>query len=281
MHKRVKFPNMNPNNFKLIAFDLDGTLLDSEKQISAYTRQTIDRLAAKGIQFTIATGRILPLAKNYADELDINHPLILANGSVLQTRQGKMINQSFLSREIVQIVIDTCQSEEMEMNAVIGENIYYQKGTDGFRPLHRKSIRKKHKIDNWEEIEEKLSQVNKCAIVDFNDESNLVRLDKILQQKLNGSARTLRTSQHMLEILPKGITKAAGLRMLANTLGIEMRQIIAFGDHNNDAEMMAEVGLGIAVGDATPSCLENADMVVASSDEDGPAHFLEEFLLAP
>ncbi len=96
---------------------------------------------------------------------------------------------------------------------------------------------------------------------------------------MDGRAVTLRTSPVLLEVQPKHVTKAKGLSQLAETLGITLRQVIAFGDYNNDVEMLCVAGMGVAVGDATPACLDAADLLVASPEEEGPAHFLEEFLL--
>ena len=272
---------MNPKNYKLIAFDLDGTLLNSSNQISAYTKKVIKRLHTNGMKVTFATGRLLSAVKEYADELEIDYPLILANGGIIQMRQGLLISQTYLSRKAIEIVINTLKDEMAELVFFICDDIFYRNNTNTKRQLHqnRTSKYKRYKIDDWEQIKDKLSQVNKCVVFNLGDNDNLMRLDEMLKPKLIGMAQTVHSNVNMFEILPDGISKASGLSMLADALGIDMQQIIAFGDHNNDVEMLAEVGLGIAVGDATPAALENANLQVASPEEDGPAHFLEEFLL--
>ena len=271
---------MDASNYKLIALDLDGTLLNSEKQIAPFTKRVLERLRAKGIQFTIATGRILPAVKLYADELEIDIPLIMSNGSILQTRQGILANQTCLPPDVTRTAIEVSKQEQCDLIFYICDNIYFQKLTDNMRPVYGNSYEGMHEIGSWDIIADKLPEANKGVIIDTTDEANLIRLEPILQQALDGRAATLRTSPVLLEVQPIGVTKAKGLRMLADALGIKMQQIIAFGDYDNDAEMLAAAGLGIAVGDATLACLASADLVVASSDEDGPAHFLEENFLA-
>ena len=272
---------MDPKHYKLIAFDLDGTLLDFNNKISAYSRKVLKELHEKGILYTFATGRLLSAVKEYADDLEIDCPLVLANGGIVQERQGALLNQTYMNRKAIDIVIETLKDENVELVFFICDQIYYQNNTNKERKMHqnRTSNYKRCKIDNWNLLENKLSQVNKCVVFNLGADENLKRLDEMLKLKLNGIARLVHSNTNMFEILPKGISKAFGLNILAAKLGIDMQQIIAFGDHNNDVEMLAEVGLGIAVGEATPDCIANADLVVASSDEDGPAHFLEEFLL--
>ena len=271
---------MHLNKYKLVAFDLDGTLLNSEKQISAYSKKVLKRLHSQGIHFTLATGRLLPTVKQYADELDIDYPLIMSNGSILQTRQGTIINQSFIPRKAIDITIDTCKDEKVIMVAFINNIFYFMNQTEKELPQHKSNSYQKQEIKSWKKIEDKLSLVNKFSIINPESQSDIIRLDEELTSKLTGLAQTVRTGDNIVEFQPYGITKAAGLRKLADEIGIDMQQIIAFGDHNNDVEMLAEVGLGIAVGEATPSCIANADLVVASSDEDGPAHFLEDLFLS-
>jgi hypothetical protein len=83
------------------------------------------------------------------------------------------------------------------------------------------------------------------------------------------------TVQEMFEIMPKGVSKMSALRRLIGTMGIEPKEVMSFGDSDNDAEMLAGTGLGVAVANASPIALEHADLVIASCDENGPAAFLE------
>ena len=273
----VKLPSMNSSNFKLIAFDLDGTLLNSKKQISAYTKDVLNQLRFKGIQTTIATGRILPAVRDYAEELEIDIPLIMSNGSILQTRHGKLATQTCLPRNVVETVLQISKNEVCDLVLYICDMIYFSKITENLRPTYGDASRQGMKVlDSWDAISDQLSDVNKCVFTHIDD-VQLIRLQAELKQALDGSATTLRSSPVLLEVQPNGVTKAEGLHSLADMLGIQMEQTMAFGDYDNDAEMLAAAGLGIAVGEATPACIANADLVVSSSDNDGPAHFLEEF----
>ena len=272
--------DINPSDYKLFAFDLDGTLIANHGAISPFTRQILERLRAKGYLYTIATGRILPAVKEFADELRIDIPLIMSNGSILQTRQGKLISQTYLPLESVQTTIDVCHENNSDLSLYIRDEIYIEELNENMQTLFGRYQDGMHQVGSWETIMGKLPEVNKCVIVDTKSEDSLVRLQPILEQALNGSAVTLRTSKNLLEVQPNGISKADGLRKLADSLSISLEQVIAFGDYDNDAEMLKAAGLGIAVGKATPACLENADLQIASPEEEGPAHFLEEYFLS-
>jgi len=161
----------------------------------------------------------------------------------------------------------------------ICEDIYVLRNNDNISPTYGKVSNYLHEVCSWDAIEDKLPGANKCVIVDQTDEQNLVEAEAGLREALNGRAVTLRSSKVLLEVQPKDVTKATGLRQLADALGISLEQVIAFGDYDNDAEMLQAAGLGVAVGEATPACLANADLLVTPPEAEGPAHFLEEFFL--
>jgi len=237
------------------------------------------RLRQRGILSTIATGRILPAVESYADELRIDIPLILSNGSILQDRHGVISARVNLPEEVVQAAIRTARRLGRDLVVYIGDNIYIERMSDDIRPTYGAMTYGRHEIGRWEKIADLLASANKCVIVDQTNEQNLVEAEAELRRELNGRAVTLRSSPVLLEVQPKDVTKATGLRRLAQALAITPEQVIAFGDYDNDAEMLQAAGLGVAVGEATPACLASADLLVASPEEDGPAHFLEEFLL--
>ncbi len=274
-------PNLDPTTIKLLAFDIDGTLIGVDQQITSFTKSILSRLRAKGILTTLATGRILPGVKAYADELEIDIPLILSNGSVLQDRRGKVTAQTCLPPEAVRSAIQVSRDESRDLVLYILDQMYIEKMTGNIFPTYGPILNKGlYEIGRWETLGEKLSSVSKCVFVDQFNEQHLFDTEPILKAALDGRAVTLRTSPVLLEVQPRDVTKATGLSQLTNALGITLDQVIALGDYNNDVEMLQAAGLGVAVGEATPACLEAADLLVASPEEEGPAHFLEEFLLA-
>jgi Cof subfamily protein (haloacid dehalogenase superfamily) len=268
---------IDPTNVKLLAFDLDGTLIVAHQGIFPYTKKVLTSLRQRGVLITIATGRILPAVIDYANDLEIDIPMILSNGSVLQNRRGEVTSHTRLPLDVVLDTIQTTRRLGCDMLIYIRDSIYIEHMTDNVNPVYGEMVGGKYEIGSWESIADKLPDANKCVIVDTKNEQNLVEAEAALREMLNGRAVTLRSSRVLLEVQPKDVTKATGLRRLADALSIGVDQVIAFGDYDNDAEMLKAAGLGVAVGNATPACLANADLVIAGPEEEGAAHFLEEF----
>ena len=97
-----------------------------------------------------------------------------------------------------------------------------------------------------------------------------------MKENFRGKAEFFHTSVSSLEIGPRGISKAVGVEKLVEYLGLQMDQVIAFGDYDNDVDLIAKAGLGIAVGNATDKLKASADLVIGACSEDGPAKFLHE-----
>ena len=273
-------PEIDPSTVRLLAFDIDGTLIGADHKISPFTKTVLTRLRDQGVATTLATGRILPGVKAYADELEIEIPLIMSNGSILQDRHGRVAAQTCLPLEVVQAAIRIAREEGRDLVIYIKDKMYIEKITENIRPTYGPLLNNGlYEVGTWEAFADQLANASKCVIPDPFDEQHLFDTEPLLEQALNGRAVTLRTSPVLLEVQPKDVTKAKGLAQLAETLGISLQQVIAFGDYDNDVEMLQAAGLGVAVGNATPACLDAADLLVASPEEEGPAHFLEEFLL--
>ena len=207
--------------------------------------------------------------------------MIMSNGSILQDRHGEVTAQTCLPLEVVQTAIRLSRAESRDLVLYVKDEMFIEKMTDNIFPTYGALLNNGlYEIGDWEAFEDQLANVSKCVIPDSFNEQNLFDTEPLLKDALDGRAVTLRTSPTLLEVQPRDVTKAKGLAQLAEKLGITLQQVIAFGDYNNDVEMLQAAGLGIAVGDATPDCLEAADLLVASPEKEGPAHFLEEFLLA-
>ena len=273
-------PEIDPSTIRLLAFDIDGTLIGADHKISPFTKTVLTRLRDQGVATTLATGRILPGVKAYADELEIEIPLIMSNGSILQDRHGRVAAQTCLPLEVVQAAIRIARQESRDLVIYIKDKMYIEKITENIRPTYGSLLNNGlYEVGTWETFADQLANASKCVIPDPFDEQHLFDTEPLLEQALDGRAVTLRTSPVLLEVQPKDVTKARGLAQLAEMLGISLQQVIAFGDYDNDVEMLQAAGLGVAVGNATPACLDAADLLVASPEEEGPAHFLEEFLL--
>ncbi len=277
MNKK-KSSDINLHDYKLIIFDIDGTLVGKDHMLDPFTKEVLFRLRKEGYPFTLATGKNLPATKSLADELEIELPLILVNGGILQTRHEEMLSKTTLPVDITRQVIEICEVRGKDLVIYIDNGIYIKAMNENIFPVYSNVVSGLFEIGEWDAIMSKLADANKCLVVDSFVRENLIEMGKVFEKALKGRVDILHSSTYLVEVMPKGVTKVTGIRKLAENMGIPMDKIMAFGDFNNDAEMLAAAGLGIAVENASPSAKAAADLVIGSVEEHGPAEFLKELL---
>ena len=274
----MKPGNINLRDYKLIVFDIDGTLVGKDHTLDPFTKEVLFRLREEGYPFTLATGKNLPSTKPLADKLEIELPLILNNGGMLQTRHEVMLSKITLPLGVTWQVIEICEVRGKDLVIYIDNGIYIKAMNENILPVYSNVISGLFEIGEWDAITGKLADANKCLVVDSFIRENLIEMGEVLEKALKGRVDILHTSTSLVEVMPKGVTKVTSIRKLAGSMGISMDEIMAFGDFNNDAEMLAAVGLGIAVKNASPRAKEAADLVIGSVEDQGPAEFLKELL---
>jgi Cof subfamily protein (haloacid dehalogenase superfamily) len=270
--------DINMSEYKMVVSDIDGTLIGSDHVLSSFTKRSLFRLRDAGYEFTVATGKNMPATISLADELEIDLPLILINGGLLQTRQGKIKNVETLPLDVTEDVIKICEELDKDLVIYIDNGIYIKKMNENIHPIYSNVQSGLFEISDWNMIKEQFKRANKCLVVDSFDRKKLIEMGIIFEKILNDRADVLHASSKLVEVMPRGITKVSGISKLAASMGIEMAEIMAFGDFNNDVEMLSTVGLGIAVGNASPAAKGAAKMVIGSVSENGPAVFLNELL---
>jgi 5-amino-6-(5-phospho-D-ribitylamino)uracil phosphatase len=266
------------NQYKLVISDLDGTILESGQPIHPYTKEVLTKLPDYGIYFTLASGRNLASLRPYAEELNIKIPLVLANGCIVQSLDGVIHHRITMPVEITRKMIEITDKENSDMVISINDRLYFKKMTDNIFRIFGKLTNSIYELGSWDAMDDMIEEVNKFMIIDWVSLERLGRLEKIFESELRDKADYLRTNIHHLEVMPKGVTKVTGLKHLADELGIRMDEIIAFGDYENDAAMLAEVGLGVAVQNACDLAKQNADLIIGSCAENGPATFLDQLI---
>lgn len=232
------------SKYKLVAVDIDGTLLNDEQKVSDNTLYELKRIS-NTVPIILATGRGYKRIEAISDVLEINYPLVLANGADIWKSNSEILHRSYLLEKDV-------------------------------RKLYK--IAKEYGTAFWGYIPYELVNQNNFDIRFINDtwikfgfsHSKISVLERIMDE-INDMEHIEYTSsnQFNIEVSPKGITKKFGLEKVCELLDIHMQEVIAFGDNLNDLEMIKSVGLGVAMGNATEELKENADMITDSNNEDG------------
>jgi Cof subfamily protein (haloacid dehalogenase superfamily) len=260
--------------FRLVVSDIDGTLQNSNHQISDFTIEVIHRLQAKGILVTISTGKLLPAVQEPVQKLNIQIPLILSNGSILQFTDQRMVYASYFDADIVRTIIELVSACEADITVCTPESIYTRKITASVRAMMGFGKPHPREIDSWNLMGWDVERVVKFVIMNMGGPATLAPVAATLKSHLDGRVSYFPTMPYMLEVLPPGEDKASGLRRLADHLKVKLSEIITIGDGDNDIVMHQLAGLSVSVANGTPACKASADVIIDSNDAEGPARFL-------
>lgn len=263
---------------KLISLDLDGTTLNSASQISQLTKQTLQKATRAGHIVSIVTGRSDQVSLNYYDELELQTPMINFNGALghLPHHQWEKTYEITFQKEIVLDILKAKKRLGIELIAAEGHGLKLTDSTDSsispFFPAASRSQEVLNKLN--------LTQ-DPSAITMLVDPFKKAEITQRLQ---NEYANLVTVSvwggpAPVLELSPKNVTKKVGLQFLAQHYDIAQTDILAFGDEQNDAEMLEYAGVGVAMKNAAPWIKNIADDITAvDNDHDGLAHYLTEHL---
>jgi len=264
------------SDIKLVVFDIDGTLLNSNHQLDPYTLKVLTDLQSRGIPVTLSTGKTLPAVQELAHILGIQVPLIMANGSVLQYASGEMFHCSLFKKELACSILEELQKMPGDIGVFTASDIYITaKDTENIQMMMKFGKPVPLLVNSWKEISKELTNVVKIVEMDIEHIDRLKESEDHLQSVFGNNISTIKALFFANEILPQGVTKGSALKYLADKLGIHSAQIMAFGDGDNDASMLDYAGSSIAVSNATDLCKASADLIVGSNDENSPARFLD------
>ena len=274
---------MNQNKVKLIAIDMDGTLLNSQKEIPVENIKAIQEAAAAGIKIVLCTGRprsgILP----HFEKLGLSEEeyIIMNNGcSTYETKNWKLLQYESLSRSEMEELLQACEDFPEVALTLSGEKTYYVVGDEvpELVAYDAGTVFTEAKARSLEEIFAE-GQVIFQAMYMADTEPLDAFQNAVQDSRLDQSYSTVRSQDYIFEIMPQGATKASGLKHLAEKLGISPDQIMALGDAANDLEMLQFVGQSVAMGNASDDIKELCKYVTLTNDEAGVAHAIRTWAL--
>ncbi len=280
---------MNQNKVKLIAIDMDGTLLNSQKEIPEENIKAIQEAAAAGIKIVLCTGRprsgILP----HFEKLGLSEEeyIIMNNGcSTYETKNWKLLQYEWkllqyesLSRSEMEELLQACEDFPEVALTLTGEKTYYVVGDEvpELVAYDASTVFTEAKARSLEEIFAEGQVIFQAMYM--ADTEPLDAFQNAVQDRLDQSYSTVRSQDYIFEIMPQGATKASGLKHLAEKLGISPDQIMALGDAANDLEMLQFVGQSVAMGNASDDIKDLCKYVTLTNDEAGVAHAIRTWAL--
>lgn len=267
-------------DYKVLALDLDGTLTNSEKEITPRTKAALLAAADKGVRIVLASGRptvgVQPLARELG--LDRRGGCILSynGGKIVDCQTGQTLVQHAFPPELIE---DVCTFSRYwgtvaltyDAGGIVTEepdNPYVQEEAR----INRIPVRRVPDLPT-----EVTYPINKLLLV--GDPVDMPHVEELMQQKFAGRLSIYRSAPYFIETMPLGVEKSASLELLLRTMGLFPQNLMACGDGWNDLPMIRFAGLGVAMGNAVPQVRMAADYVTADNDHDGVGLAVEKFIL--
>jgi len=265
---------MSHTPVRLLALDLDGTLIDHEQKFSPRVVRAIVQAQEQGIAVTLATGRSPLATRRFADILHISTPLICYQGGMIAEADGRVLHRIALDRNLAARVISLAQSHGWHVNLYQDGLLYL---TEFRHPIEFYGGLLNPSVQQVRDLYELLDHdPDKVLIV---AEGNGDEIYAEMRAHFDDQMQIVRSHELFIEAGPLGVDKAQGLAWLAEHLSVPQSQVMAVGDQDNDSPMVAWAGLGVAMGNGSASCKAVADWIAPPISDDGAAVAIERFVL--
>lgn len=264
-------------SIKLLAIDLDETLVRSDNSVSAYTKDVIKRAQEKGIEIVIATGRMYQTAKPIGLALELGDiPMILYSGGVIQRIESGYIEwEHRVPLEPVHRLINHARQEDWYIQAYVNDEllVHHQTWQSG---LYEKQTGAKACFigDSLFNLRE---EPNKLIIIDKPEK--IENIQAYLLAHFSDQLTIVHSQANFIEIIGPHVSKGTALQARGQALGIALEDMVMFGNSENDISMLSLPGYAVAVANAEASVKAIADEVCESNENDGVAHWIEENIL--
>jgi Cof subfamily protein (haloacid dehalogenase superfamily) len=267
------------NTIQLIATDLDGTLLNSQHEMTERTEKALRAAIDKGIHVVLATGKTRNAAQKIITRLGLTSPGIFLQGLAVYNGDGSIKHQTHLNPAIARQVITFAEDRGFTVLAYSGTNVYARQRNRDIDVIVSYDEREPEYVGALQNLVN-TTPINKLLAMDMADRRRVMALRWQLKMQLDRAAdMTQAAIPEMLEVIPPGTSKGAALKLLLKDLQIPAENVLALGDGENDIEMLQMAGIGVAMGNALQPIKHIADHVTATNDADGVAEAVERFVL--
>ncbi|VBB07657.1 cof protein [Lucifera butyrica] len=280
---------------RLIAIDLDGTLLNSRGEVSPQNRQAINHAQKAGIEIAIATGRSYREASEFCRQTGLNAHIITSNGASVHSRQGILLAAVTLARQDVKEILAwleehhyyfevtsenglytvqkgiTWLDEEISRLAATNPVLYAEDYKGGLKSPDRPLIPVASAALIWEQ------EMDYYKVFAFTTDAEKLRAGS--ERFKNQTRLTVVSSlDHNFEIIHRNASKGYGVKVLADSLQISLSEVVAIGDNENDLSMLAAAGYSVAMGNAKDPIKASCSFITRTNDEHGVAHAIYHIL---
>ena len=283
--------------YKLVAIDLDGTMLNQYGPITEKTKKAISKAQEKGVEVMIASGRAITSVKRFSKEINSNKYFISGNGAITyDIKNNKILYENILSKTKALKIIKICEENSIYYNVytengIIAKNLsyntlYYYKDNLTKPDENRTHINIVENVyDYFEQREEKILKIMICDEhkTVFNSivrklkelsEIEVLEVSHMSRKIIKQGTDEIALEYFYTEVSAKDVDKWIALEEIIGLMNISKEEVVTIGDNANDLKMITNAGLGVAMGESAPYVKQSADIIAPTNDEDGVAIIL-------
>ena len=289
--------------YKLVAIDLDGTMLNHYGEISQKTKEIIKKCIKKGVEIVIASGRPMDSIKTIAEEMGIKGYFIAGNGALVYDMQkDEIIYKNYMKKEKVLEIIKICEENSIAYNVYTDKVILTTNLKFNVLYYYKENLKKEETkktnisiVENMYNYVKNMKEENflKVTICDENDtifhsivkkikelnEIKVLEVAHMSRKTIKQGTEEIPIEYYYTEVSASQVDKWNAIEFLIRKLGFKQEEIMAVGDNINDKRMIENAGMGIAMKMSTPEIVKIAKDVTDTNDNDGVAKALEKYLL--
>lgn len=267
-------------DYKLIAVDLDGTLLNSKKEMTPRTRYALLEAQARGKKIIIASGRhplgVYPIADDLMLSRYGGYIMSFNGGRIIDCQTGMTVAGRLFPREYLGDITSVLKDSNITLITFDDSKIYADSKVNDYTFIE-KDILKTEMVTVSDFVGAVKFDICKLLLAGEPDE--LDRYQEILRKRYDGLLEIYKSAPYFLELMPLGVSKGSMLHELLTGLGVSRDELLAFGDNYNDLTMIGYAGTGVAMGNAERELKRISNFICESNDEDGVAKFIEQNVL--
>lgn len=269
------------NDTKVLVLDIDGTLTNSEKEITPNTKKAIIDIQERGHLVILASGRPTHGMNDLAEQLQLEkyggYLLSFNGGRIINCKSGNIVFQKTLPPHIIPNIFRYAEKNDCGMITYLGNHIVLGTRMDEYIALESKiNGMEIQKVDRFIDFVD--FDVNKCLLTAVPEKAEKCEIE--LREKYGDILSIYRSEPFFIEIMPKNVDKATSLDKMLCTVGLTRENTICCGDGFNDMTMIQYAGVGVAMENAQKSVKEAADFITKSNNEDGIVTVIDKFILS-
>lgn len=263
---------------RLVAMDLDDTLLRDDWTISPRVVKAIQKAQAQGVKMTIATGRMPISTRPYAEQLGVDIPVITYHGAMIQqVLSGEILFRRVIPSMLAAEIVEHVSKQGIYVQVYLKDRVIASQLNEWSREYAMIARVHIEEANLSVLLSQELEGVEKILLI--AEESVLDQLAVSLNQAYGQKVHITKSKPIFLEITDCSVNKGVALAALAEHFSIVQEDVMAIGDSFNDLEMIQYAGMGVAMGNARSEIKEQADFITVSNEEDGVAEAIERFVL--